>query len=115
MAAETLIFGLARHHYAALAEIFSHYPEIDQVLIYGSRAKGKARPGSDFDLGVMAAKLSDARFSALWNEIDALPLVFKFDVLHVDRLPDGALRKNILADGLRFFPNPALAADERST
>lgn len=114
MAAETLIFGLAQHHYAALTEIFGHYPEIEKVLIYGSRAKGQARPSSDFDLAVVAPELSDSRFSALWNELDALPLIFKLDVLHADRLPEGPLRQNILASGLRFFPPPSASGDERS-
>ena len=104
MADEGLIFGLAARHYAALAAVFQGFPEIEQVLIYGSRARGSASPAADFDLAIVAPRLSDPRFSALWNALDALPLIFKLDVVHFDRLPDGPLRQNILADGRPFFP-----------
>jgi proline iminopeptidase len=104
MAEERLIFGLAEHHYADLVRIFRRYPQIEQVLIFGSRAKGTDKPWSDFDLAVVAPTLSDSEFSRLWNEIDALPLVFKLDLLHWDRLPEERLKEKIRQEGERFYP-----------
>jgi proline iminopeptidase len=106
MAGHAMIFGLANRHYADFARIFRRYPEIDQVLIFGSRAKGTDKPWSDFDLAVVAPEMSDGQFSQLWNELDALPLVFKTDILHLDRLKPGPLRDKILKEGRRFYPVP---------
>jgi len=69
------------------------------VLIFGSRAKGTGKPWSDFDLAVIGPELSGTDFTRLWDELDALPLVFKLDVLHYDRLAPGALKTSIEQQG----------------
>lgn len=104
MASERLIFGLAERHYAEFVRIFRRYPQIEQVLIFGSRAKGTDKPWSDFDLAVVAPTMSDREFSKLWNEIDDLPLVFKLDLLHWDRLAPDRLKEKIGEEGQRFYP-----------
>ncbi|WP_432822861.1 nucleotidyltransferase domain-containing protein [Trichloromonas sp.] len=106
MADERLIFGLAERHYAEMAQIFRRYPQIERVLIFGSRAKGTDKPWSDFDLAVIAPTLSDQNFAQLWNEIDELPLVFKLDLLHWDRLAQVTLKEKITQEGRRFYPDP---------
>lgn len=82
-----------------LRKTFAHYPEIETVLIFGSRARSNYRPGSDIDLAVAAPDMSDPTFSRLWNEVDELPIAYKMDVLHLDRLMDPALHEQILRDG----------------
>lgn len=104
MARERLIFGLAERHYAEFVRIFRRYPQIEQVLIFGSRAKGTDKPWSDFDLAVVAPMMSDGEFSKLWNEIDEMQLVFKFDLLHWDRLATQRLKEKIGEEGQRFYP-----------
>lgn len=99
-----MIYGLAEHHYTELARLFAAAPGLQRVLIFGSRAGRTARSGSDFDLAVIAPGMSDADFSRLWNAVDALPLVFKIDLLHWDRLGNQPLKENILAEGLPFYP-----------
>jgi proline iminopeptidase len=106
MAVESLIFGLAKRHYDDFTQIFRRYPQIEQVLIFGSRAKGTDKPWSDFDLAVVAPKMSDQGFGWLWGELDALPLVFKTDILHLDRLPPGPLKDKILHEGQCFYLAP---------
>lgn len=104
MADDRLIFGIAERHYADLVRIFERYPSIERVLIFGSRAKGTAQPASDIDLAVVAPEMSDQEFSRLWNELDELPLVFKLDVLHWDRLGEQKLRDSIIRHGRIFYP-----------
>lgn len=101
---DALIYGLAPAHYAAIADVLNRFPSVERVLIYGSRAKGTAKPASDFDLAVFGAALKDEDFAQLWAELDALPLAFKLDVLHWDTLGNAALREKISAEGKPFFP-----------
>lgn len=103
MASERLIFGLAERHYADFVRIFQRYPQIEEVLIFGSRAKGTDKPWSDFDLAVIASGMSNAEFSQLWNAIDDLPLVFKIDLVHWDRLPEDRFKEKIREEGKRFY------------
>jgi predicted nucleotidyltransferase len=99
-----MIFGLSADIFASFAEVFARYPAIERVLIFGSRARGTAKPWSDIDLAVVAPAMTDQEFSRLWNELDDLPIVFKLDVLHFDRLERLDLKEKILSQGRRFYP-----------
>jgi predicted nucleotidyltransferase len=96
-------FGLDDSIVADLQRVFARYPEIDSVLIFGSRAKGTFRDGSDIDLAVVSATLTPAQFSKLWAEVDELPLVFMIDLLHWDTLENVKLKSKIKQEGLIFF------------
>lgn len=107
---DPLIFGLSSAILSDLRRVFAAYPEIEQVLIFGSRAKGSFRDGSDIDLAVFAPTMSKAAFTRLWNELDALPILFKMDVLHWDALNNERLKNKICAEGQALF-----AADSVTT
>lgn len=101
---DKLIFGLAERHYRDIVRVFRRYPNIEKVLIFGSRAKGTYKPYSDIDLAVVAPNMDDQEFSRLWNELDALELVFKLDVLHWDKLGQQKLKDSIMTHGRYFYP-----------
>lgn len=101
---DELIFGLAKRHYRDIASVFSRYPHIERVLIFGSRAKGTAKPQSDIDLAVIAPQMDESEFSRLLCDLDALELVFKLDVLHLDTLVQEKLKKAILSQGKLYYP-----------
>ncbi|MDZ7858615.1 nucleotidyltransferase domain-containing protein [Sphaerotilus sp.] len=103
-----MTFGIAQRHLDALRQVFARHATVDQVLVFGSRARGTARPGSDIDLAVMAPRMDDAEFTTLWNEIDALPILFKIDLLHWDRITNPALKQNAAREG-RPLSLPATA------
>ena len=45
--------GLFRPDMIELTKVFSKFPEIEEALIYGSRAKGNFKKGSDVDVAVI--------------------------------------------------------------
>ena len=96
--------GLSEDIWEQFSWVFSHYPAIRGVVLYGSRAKGEFRENSDIDLAVDAPSMSEQEFSRLWNEIDALPIVFKIDLVHIQALGNGRLLENIRQHGLSVFP-----------
>jgi predicted nucleotidyltransferase len=50
------------------------------VVIFGSRARGDAKPRSDFDLGVVGnTPLPLTDFYALAEELDKLKTLYRFD------------------------------------
>jgi proline iminopeptidase len=101
-------FGLSDEIRETFQRVFDGFPEIEQVPILGSRAKGGFRDGSDIDLAVFAPSMVDCRFTQLWQAIDDLPLVFKVELLHWDRLANNALCERIVLDGRPFSPLPLL-------
>jgi predicted nucleotidyltransferase len=94
--------GLSASLLRQLLEVFARYPEIQKVLIFGSRAKCTWKPGSDIDLAVFASTMSATRFASLWSELDDLPLIFKLDVLHWDTLDNTRLQQKIVEEGVEL-------------
>lgn len=101
--ADPMTSGLSERIRADFRRVFRRYPDIKRVLIFGSRAKGASRVGSDIDLAVFAPRMTDTEFARLWNEVDDLPLVFKVDLLHWDRLANQDLKDKIPREGSLFY------------
>lgn len=73
------MFGLKEKHIEAINRCFARYPQIEQVLVYGSRAKGNYRDGSDIDLTIIG-DLDFRSLLRLENELDDLLLPYKIDL-----------------------------------
>ena len=43
-------FGLSENSIRAIKDLFTRFPQIKLVKIFGSRAKGNFKPNSDIDL-----------------------------------------------------------------
>lgn len=98
-------FGLSQEISKSIIDVVAQFPQVQQLLIFGSRARGDFRPESDIDLAVVAPDMSLAEFSQLATAIDNLDIVFGVDVVHADTLKNTTLLAHIQRDGVSF-PNP---------
>ena len=96
-------FGFSQSIHAQLREVFQQYPSVQQVILYGSRARGDFHDGSDIDLAVIAPEMDKSTFTCLWNEVDDLPFIFRIDLLHFDQCKNQGLIDNIRKDGVCFY------------
>jgi predicted nucleotidyltransferase len=99
--------GISEQICTELLQVFRRFDRIDKVLLFGSRAKNTYYNGSDIDLAVIGEQLSGEDFSRLWNEIDALPIIFKIDLLHWNHLINDSLKEKILVEGQVFYQGDA--------
>ncbi len=99
-----MMFGLSEVLLDQFRAIFSGFPALEKVLIYGSRAREDAANGSDIDLAIIAPHLQAGDYTALWNRLDELPHIFKCDLVWLDKLDNDALKSNILRDGKEIYP-----------
>lgn len=82
---------------AALGEKYS----AEKILLFGSRARGDHKERSDIDLAIYGMpKDNQAHF---WWDIDDLPTLLKFDLVHVTEDTDTELVKNIEKDGVILY------------
>ncbi len=95
--------GLKPSTQAKINAIFSRYPQIDQVTLYGSRAKGNYRPGSDIDLAISGATMTLAQLHKLENELDDLLLPYKIDLSLRHLITNAELIAHIDRAGLVFY------------
>jgi len=97
-------YGLSDRTLATLDSIFRKYPGIRQAIIYGSRAKGKYRKGSDIDLTLM----SDNTFTRtdllrILNDFDDSDIPFFVDVSIYEKLSNPDLKAHIDRVGKVLF------------
>jgi predicted nucleotidyltransferase len=94
--------GLSDHELGLMRAVFRRHPEIERVVLYGSRAKGTHRPESDIDLAI--AGIDDPlRAEALATELDELPLPYQFDVRAQTDIRSAALREHIERVGVVVY------------
>ena len=85
--------------------VFSEYTEVEQVIIYGSRAKGNYRNGSDIDLTLKGNNLTEQILSSIYSELDELNTPYLFDVSIFDQLQSQDLVDHIIRVGQFFYQN----------
>jgi uncharacterized protein len=79
--------------------------KIRQIILYGSRAKGTARPGSDIDLCLDGDALSLGEQDELEAAIDDLLLPWKVDITVRQQIDNSDLIAHIERVGVRLYPN----------
>jgi uncharacterized protein len=82
-------FGLSTSALEKIQSVFKKYQEIEEVLIYGSRAKGNYREGSDIDITLKGEKLTHSLLASIEQDIDELntPYLFDISIYHLLKSP----------------------------
>jgi predicted nucleotidyltransferase len=96
-------FGLKKDTISKIVAVFVKYPQVEKVIIYGSRAKGNFKNGSDVDLTLKGPKLSLAVLNKITDEIDNLLLPYTFDVSIYDQISNPDLLDHITGCGQVFY------------
>jgi predicted nucleotidyltransferase len=96
------LFGLSEVDIKKLQQSFEEYPEIELVILYGTRARGDFRYNSDIDLCIKG-DLCSGNLLKLENEIDDLLLPFKIDLLLLHQINSQELISHIKQYGKIFY------------
>jgi predicted nucleotidyltransferase len=89
--------GLPARTLEEIASVMGRFRDIRWVKLYGSRALGRHRPGSDIDLAFSAPIDHTA---ALAGALEELPTPYRFDVTHWETLEHAGLREHIARWGV---------------
>ena len=100
------MYGLTPDVISKLKKIFSKFEKINKVVLYGSRAKGNYRKGSDIDLTLFGDNLDLKTVYAIEDEIEELYLPYKFDVSIYKQIENHDLREHIERVGKIFYSTP---------
>ncbi len=96
-------FGLSDSTIDKLQEVFRRYAEVDEVIIYGSRAKGNFRNGSDIDIIVKGNRINRKIMSSIWQDIEDLNFPYKVDLSDFQVLNTPDLSDHIERVGKVFY------------
>lgn len=95
-------YGISEEIWQLILTTCFGYPHVVTVILYGSRARGDYRQGSDIDIAIDAPMMTNKDFSVLWNALDDLPIIFSLDVVHLQTLKNEELLDSIVRDGISF-------------
>jgi len=98
----TARFGLSEQDIRQYQNAFTGFPEVEQVVIYGSRAKGNFRAASDIDLTLMG-NISWERFTEMETCLDDLMLPYQIDLSIYNQIDNSDLIEHIQRVGQVFY------------
>jgi len=96
-------YGLSERDEQAIFGIFNKYPEIKNVLIFGSRAKGVYHKGSDIDLAIDGDHVSHKTLQQIKSDFEESSLPYRIDLIDMDKIDHVALKEHIERVGKSIF------------
>ncbi len=100
----SLRFGLKDSTIQKISAVLAHYPQVEQAILYGSRAKGNYKNGSDIDMTLRGSE--DLTLHVLYRimeEIDGLLLPYTFDLSLFHNISDPDVIDHIRRVGVLFY------------
>ncbi|MCU7491014.1 MAG: nucleotidyltransferase domain-containing protein [Ignavibacteria bacterium] len=82
---------------------FARYTSVKKAILYGSRAKGNFKNGSDIDLTLEGDELELDTLLKILNELDELDLPYKIDLSIYSAISNNDLLEHINRVGITFY------------
>lgn len=98
-------FGLKNQEIRALRDVLASVPEVEEAIIYGSRARGTNRISSDIDMTLKDSNLTYLQLALLDAKIDDLYLPYFVDLSLFSMLKDKDLVESIEREGKVQYRN----------
>lgn len=96
-------YGLENSVIEAIEKVLSGFPEVEEAIIYGSRAKGNYKNGSDIDITLKGESLNMTVLNSIVNHLDDLLLPYTFDLSIYKQISNMDLIEHISRVGLIFY------------
>ncbi|WP_373515046.1 nucleotidyltransferase family protein [Persicitalea sp.] len=109
-------FGISEKSFLLLTGAFARYPEVEEVLVFGSRAKGNYQQGSDIDLAIKGKECSHRTAMDIAGYLnEELPIPYYIDVLYYEGLKNRDLKEHIDRVGKPLITSAADSALPQSS
>lgn len=92
-------FGIPSESFKMIISILKKNNKIKEIYLFGSRAKGNYKKGSDIDIAIVADSFSFEELNQIRVEINDLILPYKVDVIDFNKISNSDLKEHILRVG----------------
>lgn len=99
----TLDTGIPEEHWHSIVALLRNEPTITDAKLYGSRAKGNFREGSDIDLALFGENITMRTLTEIELAYDQLYLPWKLDLSIYSTISNTDLRDHIDRVGRSVF------------
>lgn len=100
-------FNIKPIYIKILYDIFYNTPNLQQVILFGSRARGDHKPLSDIDLAISTDNLKAIKY--IKSKIEESNILLKVDVVELNSIESQKLIDNIIADGVVIWDRNLLS------
>lgn len=98
------MYGLLDRDFKYILEAVKQYPEITEVVLFGSRALGNYKKGSDVDLAIIGEKVDRKVIRRLSDDLEEkYPLPYFFDIISYDEISNEELKRHIDSLGKSIY------------
>jgi len=98
-----LLYGLPAAAVEKIYAVFASHPEVQKVVLYGSRAKGNYKAGSDIDLTMYGDRINQTLLLKILTELDDLLLPWIIDLSIFRQIDNVSLLEHIERVGVLFY------------
>jgi predicted nucleotidyltransferase len=99
-------FGITEKSYNYIVSYLKTNPNIEKVILFGSRAKGNYKNGSDIDLAIKGERCSPELAIDIESYInEVIPVPYTVDVVDYNSLKKKELKEHIDRVGVLFYQN----------
>ena len=98
-----MLYGLKTSTIEQIQSVFTKFPQVEKVILYGSRAKGNYRPGSDIDMTLVGKELTLGISYRIEDMLDDLLLPYKIDISIMQHINNPDLLAHIERVGQVFY------------
>ena len=96
-------FGLSARTLDKICGVLARHPQVERAVIYGSRAKGNYKNGSDIDLTLFGGELRFDELLKIMTELDDLLLPYTMDLSIFRMIDHEGLRGHIERVGQELY------------
>ena len=101
-------YGLPQSAVQKICAVLSRYPQVEKAILYGSRAKGNYKNGSDIDLTLRGdADLTLNVIYKILDDLDELLLPYTIDLSIFNDISDPDVIEHIQRVGVTFYEKGA--------
>ena len=98
--------GITEKSYNYIVSYLKTNPNIEKVILFGSRAKGNYKNGSDIDLAIKGERCSPELAIDIESYInEVIPVPYTVDVVDYNSLKKKELKEHIDRVGVLFYQN----------
>jgi len=98
-------YGLTEQNITKITNLFANNSNVEEAILFGSRAKGNYKEGSDIDVCLKGENLSLQDIISLQIAYDDTYLLYKLDLVIYNKITEPNLINHIDRIGVRLYQN----------
>lgn len=88
-------YGLRSDDLQHVRHVFVSFPQVRKVILFGSRAMERHKPGSDIDLAIVGDNLRLNDLLEIGTALEQLGMLYKFDIQNYNTIGNPDVRAHI--------------------